>query len=111
MSAYITGFCLFTAVTINGQFTLRCEAYHTPNETAGYNMPSWAATQMESQQHLIHVYSIIVLTGFGVGLIRANIPPFGAEQFRASGENAVLQFFSAYYWCANVGSFMVWNGG
>jgi len=85
---YIIGYVLLTLLSVNGLEFLGCSGNCT-NE--GYSCS-------------ICVYVIMILIGCGVGCLRANIPPFGAEQVRAKGENAVRQFFNAYYWCVNIGS-------
>ena len=100
---YIVGYCLLTALSINGLSSLGCD-WQSENDTliSSSNF-HWLILGKESHPCSIHVYVIIVLIGCGVGFLRANIPPFGAEQVRAGGENAVRQFFNAYYWSVNIG--------
>lgn len=98
---YIVGYSLLTALSINGLSSLGCD-WQSENGSLNTNF-HWQILGRESHPCSVHVYVILVLIGFGVGFLRANIPPFGAEQVRAGGENAVRQFFNAYYWCINIG--------
>lgn len=100
---YIVGCSLLTALSLNGLTSLGCDwqsGNHSLTTTSIFN---WQILGNKSHHCSIHVYVILVLIGLGVGFLKANIPPFGAEQVRAGGENAVRQFFNAYYWCVNLG--------
>lgn len=97
---YIFGYCLLTALSMNGLNSLGCE-WHSNDGN------DWNIFEMKSRHCLPHIYTILILIGCGEGVVKANIPPFGAEQVRASGEFAVRQFFNAYYWCVNCGSLLV----
>nr|CAH0109543.1 unnamed protein product [Daphnia galeata] len=100
---YIIGYCLLTALSINGLTSMGCD-WKSENDSLVTNTKfHWLILGNESHPCSVHVYVILVLIGFGVGFLRANIPPFGAEQVRAGGDNAVRQFFNAYYWCVNIG--------
>lgn len=100
---YILGYSLLTALSINGLSSLGCD-WRSENDSLITNSNfHWQILGKESHPCSVHVYVILVLIGFGVGFLRANIPPFGAEQVRAGGDNAVRQFFNAYYWCVNIG--------
>ena len=97
---YIIGYILLTLLSFNGLDFLRHKS--SPIKENGSYLFSIA-----NGQHSVWttcIYIIMILIGFGVGCLRANIPPFGAEQVRAQGENAIRQFFNTYYWCVNIGS-------
>lgn len=103
---YILGYCLLTALSVNGLSSIGCN-WQSENDSSVDSITfHWQILGKESHPCSTHVYVILVLIGLGVGFLRANIPPFGAEQVRAGGENAVRQFFNAYYWCVNVGGFI-----
>ncbi|KAF4518883.1 hypothetical protein B566_EDAN006734 [Ephemera danica] len=51
-----------------------------------------------------HIFSIMVIVGLAVGTVKANIPPFGAEQVRSGGTSSLRVYFNWYYWCINGGS-------
>jgi len=50
------------------------------------------------------VYTAVVVEGVGVGLVKANIGPFGAEQLGAAHPSLTRSYFNWYYWTVNVGS-------
>ena len=101
MICYILGYSLLTALSINGLYFTGCDL--TPHETRnGYSLLWLIGSSPDSCT--IPVYVILVLIGMGVGCVRANLTPFGAEQVRAGGDTAVRQFFNSYYWCVNIGS-------
>jgi solute carrier family 15 (peptide/histidine transporter), member 3/4 len=92
---YITGYALLTALSINKLTPFGCDL-----------KPNGFGQLLSNSSHPCspHIYVILVLIGFGVGCVRANITPFLAEQVRVGSQNAVRQFFNAYYWCANFGA-------
>lgn len=107
---YILGYSLLTALSINALSLLGCDWQEKTSEnlnlsTNHYNRKhfNWQLLEKENHPCSVLVYVILVMIGLGVGFLRANIPPFGAEQVRAGGENAIRKFFNAYYWCANMG--------
>lgn len=103
---YITGYTFLTALSVNGLTSMGCD-WKTENDSLISNTNfHWLILGKESHPCSAHVYVTLVLIGFGIGFLRANVPPFGAEQVRAGGDHAVRQFFNAYYWCVNVGGFI-----
>ena len=99
MLFYILGYSLLTVLSVDSFLLLGCDIQ---SETYKGRL-TWLLGS-ESWGCSAYIYIILVLVGVGIGFLRANIPPFGAEQVRAGGENAVHQFFNAYYWCINMGS-------
>ena len=101
---YIVGYSLLTALSLNGLTAIGCD--WQPEKNSSSLCLTTGVLGLETQSCAVHVYVILVLIGFGVGFLRANVPPFGAEQVRSGGDYAVRQFFNAYYWCANIGSLL-----
>ena len=97
---YIVGYILLTLLSFNGLNFLGC----TRSPIKKNSSHNCFAAGSESYVWAICIYMIMILIGLGVGCLRANIPPFGAEQVRAQGENVIRQFFNTYYWCVNIGS-------
>lgn len=107
MLIYISGYSLLTALSINKLKPLGCDWRMTDINTANTSNFHWHIMGTTSSPDCsTHVYVILILVGLGVGFLRANIPPFGAEQVRAGGDHSVREFFNTYYWCINLGSLL-----
>lgn len=102
---YIVGYSLLTALSLNGLTAIGCDWQPGTNNSVDLTTGVLGLLE-ESQSCTIHMYVILVLIGFGVGFLRANVPPFGAEQVRSGGDHSVRQFFNSYYWCINIGSLL-----
>lgn len=107
MFIYISGYSLLTALSINQLKPLGCDWQlnaSLPNSSSFH----WHIMGISSfpGKCSTHIYTIVILVGVGVGFLRANIPPFGAEQVRAEGDHSVREFFNTYYWCINFGSLL-----
>ncbi|XP_013381601.1 solute carrier family 15 member 4-like [Lingula anatina] len=51
-------------------------------------------------------YLSLFIMACGVGIVKANLAPFGAEQVRRDGAEVMRTFFNWYYWCVNIGAFL-----
>ncbi|KAG2471175.1 S15A4 protein, partial [Polypterus senegalus] len=109
MILYLFGMLAFPLITSDGTSNFLC-GYVKPfevlpsqcfNGTQSSNV-SCVYTQQPYCQSI--VYSGIVLIALGVGSVKSNITPFGADQVKDRGPEATRRFFNWFYWCINLGA-------
>ncbi|XP_050733398.1 solute carrier family 15 member 4-like isoform X2 [Eriocheir sinensis] len=94
---YITGYILLTLMAVDKLPRFICPSAGVTSEvdgdSAGNNAPCKAA-----------VYISVTIVGLGVGTVKSNIAPFGAEQLNTANPHKTRSFFNWFYWCINLGS-------
>ncbi|XP_063875534.1 LOW QUALITY PROTEIN: solute carrier family 15 member 4-like [Scylla paramamosain] len=90
----ITGYILLTLMAVDKLPRFICPALCDPGGADdANNAPCKAA-----------VYISVTIVGLGVGTVKSNIAPFGAEQLNTANPQRTRSFFNWFYWCINLGS-------
>ncbi|KAG0729059.1 Solute carrier family 15 member 4 [Chionoecetes opilio] len=91
---YISGYVLLTLMAVDKLPSFICPAtYNSGGGDATNHAPCKAA-----------VYISVTIVGLGVGTVKSNIAPFGAEQLNTANPQKTRSFFNWFYWCINLGS-------
>ena len=72
-----------------------------------YRYPAAYALSMSSKEGFLAVS--LILISIGVGGIKANVSPMGADQLKDEGEHMVQRFFDCFYWFIQVGSLLAFT--
>ncbi|GFR85843.1 solute carrier family 15 member 4 [Elysia marginata] len=78
-----------------------------PVSTLKFSNWGWAET--DTTQRRVLFLTGLALAAIGMGGIKANMSPFGAEQVESRGKEAVRSFFSWFYWIINVGALLAYT--
>ncbi|KAF5891434.1 solute carrier family 15 member 4, partial [Clarias magur] len=113
---YLVGMLLFpiissdnTRVQLCGEemaFPVQPAECYSANETLPANVS--CPTRSPYCSHVI--YTGLVLVALGVGAVKSNITPFGADQVKDCGPEATRRFFNWFYWCINLGAIVSLGG-
>ncbi|XP_071518044.1 solute carrier family 15 member 4-like isoform X2 [Panulirus ornatus] len=92
---YISGYILLTLMAVDRLPRTICEG--NDNLDADDDGPPNAPCR-------VTVYLSVTIVGLGVGIVKSNIAPFGAEQLNTPNPQKTRSFFNWFYWCINLGS-------
>ncbi|XP_075689549.1 solute carrier family 15 member 4 [Rhinoderma darwinii] len=116
MVLYLLGMLLFPLITYPDTRTGFCgdipistvENCTTPNGTVnGSHIPCLEPTLRYCATPL---FIGLVVVALGVGSVKANITPFGADQVKDRGPEATRRFFNWFYWSINLGAIISLGG-
>ncbi|XP_042229866.1 solute carrier family 15 member 4-like isoform X1 [Homarus americanus] len=94
---YISGYILLTLMAVDRLPRTICEA---KNERIEGDDPNG----LPNAPCKVAVYLSVTIVGLGVGIVKSNIAPFGAEQLNTANPQKTRSFFNWFYWCINLGS-------
>ncbi|KAK4315914.1 hypothetical protein Pmani_012875 [Petrolisthes manimaculis] len=98
---YILGYILLTLMAIDKLPRAICGSGASFSDSPDIEDPSPPSSPCRAA-----VYISVTIVGLGVGTVKSNIAPFGAEQVGLNTANPqrTRTFFNWFYWCINLGS-------